>query len=317
MHCSVYRKWARAQAKNFQEPKKINGWKTTEEERMGKFVGVQFRDSGKVYDFDCGHFVLNKGDKVLVVTEEGPAVGCVCTEPQNDPKDSSDRKLKKVFRVATDEEIERYEKDCQLEKDVYEFCYQKVKQRSVPMSIVTVEKRFDGSKTIIYFTADGRVDFRQLVKDLVGRFRTRIEMRQIGVRHQAKMVGGLGTCGRPLCCSTFLNTFAPVTIKMAKKQNISLNPSKISGMCGRLMCCLTYEDAFYEQAKKKLPRIGKKVKTNEGEGKVIRQNVFTETVTVALAKEGEIEVNAKELKDSSKPQERFFKKKKSKKRSNH
>ncbi len=282
---------------------------------MSKYVGIQFRESGKVYDFDCGHFVLKKGDKVMVVTEEGPAVGCVCTEPQNEPKEGSDRKLKKVFRVATLEEIDRYERDCRLEKDVYDFCYQKVKDRSVPMSIVSVEKRFDGSKTIIYFTADGRVDFRQLVKDLVGRFRTRIEMRQIGVRHQAKMVGGLGTCGRPLCCSTFLNTFAPVTIKMAKKQNISLNPSKISGMCGRLMCCLTYEDKFYEQAKKKLPRIGKKVTTKEGDGKVIRQNVFKETVTVSLGSEGEIEVEAGEIKALSNPKERFFKKKKSKKRS--
>ena len=283
---------------------------------MSKFVGVQFRNSGKVYDFDCGHFVLSKGDKVLVVTEEGPAVGCVCTEPQNGAKNSSDRKLKKVFRVATLEEIDRYERDCRLEKDVYEFCYKKVKDRSVPMSIVSVERRFDGSKTIVYFTADGRVDFRQLVKDLVGRFRTRIEMRQIGVRHQAKMVGGLGACGRPLCCSTFLNTFAPVTIKMAKKQNISLNPSKISGMCGRLMCCLTYEDKFYEKAKKTLPRIGKKVVTKEGDGKVIRQNVFKETVTVILASGGEIEVRANQLKRSSRPKDRLFKKKKSK-RSNH
>ena len=194
----------------------------------------------------------------------------------------------------------------ELEQDVYEFCYLKVKERSVPMSIVSVERRFDGSKTIVYFTADGRVDFRQLVKDLVGKFRTRIEMRQIGVRHQAKMVGGLGTCGRPLCCSTFLNTFAPVTIKMAKKQNISLNPSKISGMCGRLMCCLTYEDEFYEQAKKKLPRIGKKVTTKEGDGKVIRQNVFKETVTVSLGSEGEIEVEADEIKEASQPKETLF-----------
>jgi len=280
---------------------------------MSKFIGVQFRSSGKVYDFDCGHVVLSKGDKVLVVTQEGPAVGCVCTEPQNDAKESSDRKLKKVFRIATHEEIDRYEKDCQLEKDVYDFCYKKVKDRSVPMSIVSVERRFDGSKTIVYFTADGRVDFRQLVKDLVGKFRTRIEMRQIGVRHQAKMVGGLGACGRPLCCSTFLNTFSPVTIKMAKKQNISLNPSKISGMCGRLMCCLTYEDKFYETAKKKLPRVGKKVVTKEGDGKVIRQNVFKGMVMVSLDTGGEIEVQADELKESSKPKERLFKKKKPKK----
>ncbi len=283
---------------------------------MSKSIGIQFRNSGKIYDFDCGLFILSKGDKVLVVTEEGPAVGCVCTEPQNSVIDDSDSKLKKVFRIATLEEIDRYENDCRIEKEVYEFCYQKVKERSVPMSIVSVERRFDGSKTVVYFTADGRVDFRQLVKDLVGKFRTRIEMRQIGVRHQAKMVGGLGTCGRPLCCATFLNTFAPVTIKMAKKQNISLNPNKISGMCGRLMCCLTYEDAFYEQIKKKLPRIGKTVVTKEGNGKVIRQNVFKETLTVSLASGGEIEVRVDDLNPPSKPKERLFKKKKPK-RSNH
>ena len=284
---------------------------------MSKSIGIQFRNSGKVYDFDCGHFVLSKGDKVLVVTEEGPAIGCVCTKPQNSVKNNSDHKFKKVFRVATLEEIDRYESDCRLEKEVYDFCYLKVKERSVPMSIVSVEKRFDGSKTVVYFTADGRVDFRQLVKDLVGKFRTRIEMRQIGVRHQAKMVGGLGACGRPLCCSTFLNTFAPVTIKMAKKQNISLNPSKISGMRGRLMCCLTYENAFYDKIKKKLPRIGKIVATKEGEGKVIRQNVFKETLTISLASGGEIEVKADELDRSSRPKERLFKKKKKLKRSNH
>ncbi len=283
---------------------------------MSKSIGIQFRNSGKVYDFDCGLFVLSKGDKVLVVTEEGPAVGCVCTEPQNSVTNDSDCKLKKVFRVATIEEVDRYENDCRIEKEVYEFCYRKVKERSVPMSIVSVERRFDGSKTVVYFTADGRVDFRELVKDLVGKFRTRIEMRQIGVRHQAKMVGGLGTCGRPLCCATFLNTFAPVTIKMAKKQNISLNPNKISGMCGRLMCCLTYEDAFYEQIKKKLPRIGKTVVTKEGDGKVIRQNVFKETLTVLLASGGEIEVKVDDLNPPSNPKERLFKKKKPK-RSNH
>ena len=283
---------------------------------MTKSIGIQFRNSGKVYDFDCGLFILSKGDKVLVVTEEGPAVGCVCTEPQNSVINDSDCKLKKVFRVATLEEVDRYENDCRIEKEVYDFCYRKVKERSVPMSIVSVERRFDGSKTVVYFTADGRVDFRELVKDLVGKFRTRIEMRQIGVRHQAKMVGGLGTCGRPLCCATFLNTFAPVTIKMAKKQNISLNPNKISGMCGRLMCCLTYEDAFYDQIKKKLPRIGKTVVTKEGDGKVIRQNVFKETLTVLLASGGEIEVQADDLNPPSNPKERLFKKKKPK-RSNH
>jgi cell fate regulator YaaT (PSP1 superfamily) len=281
---------------------------------MNKVVGIQFRAHGKVYDFESGHFVLNKGDKVMVVTEEGPAVGYVCTIPQNVAKNGPNRNLKKIFRLATPEEIERYEGDCNLEKDVYEYCHQKVKERSMPMRLVSVERRFDGSKIVVYFTADGRVDFRQLVKDLVGKFRTRIEMRQIGVRHQAKMVGGLGTCGRPLCCAAFLNRFDPVTIKMAKKQNISLNPNKISGMCGRLMCCLTYEHEYYEKIKRKLPKIGKRIMTQEGEGKIIRQNVLKETLTVALDSGTEIEVQVKDLpRASSLSKEGLFKRKKSKK----
>ncbi|MBW2352405.1 MAG: stage 0 sporulation protein [Deltaproteobacteria bacterium] len=262
---------------------------------MSKIVGVQFRNRGKIYDFSCGHFVLKKGDKVMVVTENGPAIGCVCTEPRNRPEDNPKQKLKKIFRLAKAEEIDSYEKGCNMEREVYEYCLLKVRERSLPMRLVSVERRFDGSKVIIYFTADGRVDFRQLVKDLVGRFRTRIEMRQIGVRHQAKMVGGLGSCGRPLCCSGFLNSFDPVTIKMAKRQNISLNPSKISGMCGRLMCCLSFEYEHYAKIKKKLPKIGKKVITKSGEGKVIRQNILKETLTVALDSGGEVEVQVNEF----------------------
>ena len=281
---------------------------------MNKVVGIQFRSHGKVYDFESGHFVLSKGDKVMVVTEEGPAIGYVCTTPQNLAKNGPNRKLKKIFRLATQEEIERYERDCNLEKEVYEYCHLKIKERLMPMRLVSVERRFDGSKMVVYFTADGRVDFRQLVKDLVGKFRTRIEMRQIGVRHQAKMVGGLGTCGRPLCCSAFLNRFDPVTIKMAKKQNISLNPNKISGMCGRLMCCLTYEHEYYEKIKKRLPKIGKRVMTKEGEGKIIRQNVLKETLTVVLDSGNELEVEAKDLpRAAGSSREGLFKKKKSRK----
>lgn len=262
---------------------------------MSKIVSIQFRDRGKVYDFASGHFVLKEGDKVMVVTENGPAIGSVCTKPRNRTEGDPNRKLKTIFRLATKEEIDRYEKGCSLEGEVYEYCHQKVKERSLPMCLVSVERRFDGSKVIIYFTADGRVDFRQLVKDLVGKFRTRIEMRQIGVRHQAKMVGGLGSCGRPLCCSSFLNSFDPVTIKMAKKQNISLNPNKISGMCGRLMCCLTYEYEYYAKIKKKLPKIGRMVMTKAGEGKIIRQNILKETLTVVLDSGDEIEVPATDI----------------------
>ncbi len=281
---------------------------------MNKIVGIQFRPHGKVYDFESGHFVLNKGDRVMVVTEEGPAIGCVCSMPQNMSGGGTDRNLKKIFRLATQEEIERYESDCSLENEVYEYCRLKVKERSMPMHLVSVERRFDGGKMIVYFTADGRVDFRQLVKDLVAKFRTRIEMRQIGVRHQAKMVGGLGTCGRPLCCSTFLSNFDPVTIKMAKKQNISLNPNKISGMCGRLMCCLTFEHEYYEKIKKNFPKIGKRITTKEGEGKVIRQNILKETITVSLDSGTDFDMPVKDLAAApSLLKEGLFKRKKPKK----
>ena len=262
---------------------------------MNKIVGIQFKSHDKVYDFDSGHFVLKKGDKVMVITEEGPAIGCVCTEPQNRTLNMPKRPLKKIFRLATKEEIEKYERITIQEEDVYNYCLKRANERSLSMRLVSVERRFDGSKIVVYFTADGRVDFRELVKDLVGKFRARIEMRQIGVRHQAKMVGALGTCGRPVCCSTFLNNFAPVTIRMAKEQNLSLNPGKISGMCGRLMCCLTYEHEYYERIKKDLIKIGKKVRTKHGEGKVIRQNVLKETLTIELESGDEIEIPAQDL----------------------
>lgn len=262
---------------------------------MNKIVGVRFRTNGKVYDFDSGHFVLKKGDKVMVITEEGPAIGCVCTDPQSRNTKNSNRPLKKIFRLATEEEIRRYEEGIRIEKEVYRYCYQRVKDRGIPMSLVGVERRFDGSKIIVYFTAEGRVDFRELVKDLVKKFRTRIEMRQIGVRHQAKMVGGLGTCGRPLCCATFIQSFEPVTIKMAKEQNLSLNPNKISGMCGRLMCCLAFEEDFYKEAKKEMPKIGKRIRTKYGEGKVVRQNALKKTITLILDSGAEVEVEVSEL----------------------
>jgi len=263
---------------------------------VNKIVGVKFRNNGKVYDFDSGHFVLKKGDKVMVITEEGPAIGCVCTDPQNRSPRDTNRPLKKIFRLATDEEVRRYEEGIKTEQEVYRYCYQRVREREIPMSLVGVERRFDGSKIVVYFTAEGRVDFRELVKDLVKRFRTRIEMRQIGVRHQAKMVGGLGTCGRPLCCATFIHSFEPVTIKMAKEQNLSLNPSKISGMCGRLMCCLAFEEDFYKEAKKEMPKVGKRIQTKFGEGKVVRQNALKRTVTVLLESGAETEVDVADIK---------------------
>ena len=262
---------------------------------MNKIIGIQFRNRGRIYDFHSGHFVLKIGHKVMVTTEEGPAVGCVCSMKQGSSNLGPGRPIKEISRLATKEEIERCNRNCALEKTVYQYCHEKIEQESVPMCLVSVEKRFDGSKIVVYFTADGRVDFRELVKDLGRKFRARIEMRQIGVRHEAKMVEGLGICGRALCCATFLNNFAPVTIKMAKEQNISLNPAKISGMCGRLMCCLTYEYEYYAKMRKRLPGIGKKVTTKDGEGKVVRQNVLKGVLTVMLESGNEIDVPARDL----------------------
>jgi len=271
---------------------------------MNKVVGVRFRNRGKIHDIDSGHFVLKKGDKVIILMEDGPEIGFVCSSMHLGEEIVSKRCLRKISHLATKEEIERQEKCADIEEKVYNFCYELIAEKAIPMSLVSVERRFDGSKIVVYFTADGRVDFRELVKDLGAKFRTRIEMRQIGVRHQAKMVEGLGICGRPLCCASFLNDFAPVTIKMAKEQNISLNPAKISGMCGRLMCCLNFEYENYESIKKNLPKIGKKVKTKDGEGKVTRQNILNESVTVLLESGNEIDVFVKDF-----IHEGFFRKK--------
>jgi len=262
---------------------------------MRKIVGIQLSQNGKVYHFDSGHFVLKKGDMVVVNTEQGQALGVVSFEPKSPDDNLPGRPLKKVYRMANKKDMERFEKKCELEKEVYTFCYNKIKDRALPMCLVSIDRLFDGSKIMVYFSADGRVDFRELVKDLVQKFHTRIEMRQIGVRHQAKMVGGLGTCGRQLCCSSFLGNFEPVSIRMAKKQNLSLNPAKISGMCGRLMCCLTYEYEFYNNARKKIPKIGKNVNTTKGKGKVIRQNVLKETLTVILDSREEIEISNEDI----------------------
>ncbi|MDB9823423.1 stage 0 sporulation family protein [Deltaproteobacteria bacterium] len=257
---------------------------------MRKIVGVRLRKNGKIYDFCSGHFVLKKGDKVVVNTEQGKALGVVCVNPKNPEDKVPERPLKKVYRMANEKDIRKYEKNCLLEKDVYAFCYENIKKRSLPMCLVAAERLFDGSKVIIYFSAEGRVDFRELVKDLVQKFHTRIEMRQIGVRHQAKMVGGLGPCGRQLCCSSFLRNFEPVSIKMAKKQNIALNPAKISGMCGRLMCCLSYEFHYYNDAVKNIPKVGKQVNTTKGKGKVIRQNILRESLTILIDSNEELDV---------------------------
>lgn len=262
---------------------------------MNKIVGIRLRPNGKIYNFDSCHFVLKLGDRVVVNTEQGNALGVVVVEPKQQEEGEPERELKTVQRMATAEDIKTDAKNREMEKEVYAFCYKKIQERSLPMSLVTAEQLFDGSKVVVYFSAEGRVDFRELVKDLVQKFHTRIEMRQIGVRHQAKMVGGLAPCGRELCCSSFLNKFDPVSIKMAKKQNLSLNPTKISGMCGRLMCCLSYEYDFYNKVSKNIPKIGKNIQTEKGAGKVIRHNVLKESVTVLLESDEEVDIKYDEI----------------------
>jgi cell fate regulator YaaT (PSP1 superfamily) len=267
-------------------------------------VRVQIGKYGRVCLFDAADLALSREDRVIVESEVGEICGTVFSEPQSPTMELAQRPLRKVLRLASEEEKERQNKNSEREKDIYDFCLQKIKQRSLPMRLISVECLFDTSKAIVYFTADGRVDFRELVKDLVQRFRMRIEMKQIGVRHQAKMVGGLGACGRQLCCTSFLGNFAPVSIKMAKEQNLSLNPSKISGMCGRLMCCLNYEFDYYEKERKDLPKVGKKVNTIYGMGKVIRQNILRERMTITLGSGEEKEISYDEIvRDTAPPKD--------------
>lgn len=249
---------------------------------MPKIVGVRFKENGKIYDFACNGIEVSKGDNVIVDTEDSLALGFVVRETEKNITPAKDRVLKNIIRIATEDDTARYKNNQIIEYEVLKYCQQCIEQREIPMALVAVDYRFDGSKIVIYFTAEGRVDFRELVKDLVCKFRIRIEMYQMGIRHQACMVGGIGHCGRILCCSSFLTNFIPVTIRMAKDQNISLKPNKISGMCGRLICCLAYEHEFYEDMKKKFPKVGKKVSTPNGDGKISRINSLKETLTVML-----------------------------------
>ena len=262
---------------------------------MNKIVGIRFRPEGKVYDFDSGHYVLKVDDRVIVKTELGISLGVVVTAPRKINDYLPKRELKQVFRLATPEDINQAEHVREIEKEARHYCLECIHKRQMEMNLVLVEGLFDLSKIIFYYTADGRVDFRELVKDLVQRFRTRIEMRQIGVRNQTKMVGGIGNCGRELCCTKFINRFEPVSVKMAKEQNLSLNPTKISGLCGRLMCCLSYEYDNYVETKKKLPKCNQQVHTKQGSGKVIRQNVLKSSVTLLLEDGKEMDIAPDEI----------------------
>lgn len=221
---------------------------------MHNVVGVRYREGCKVYNFDAGNMPLEPGDIVIVDSEQGMGVAVVAGELRQEERGPNDKPLKKVLRRATEDDRRRIEKNRAMEQEAFRVCQQKILEREMIMKLVRVEWAFDNSKATFYFTADGRVDFRDLVKDLAHRFKIRIEMRQIGVRDEAKMIGGFGPCGRELCCSSFLKDFEPVSIRMAKRQDLVLNPAKISGICGRLMCCLGYEYTFYDEAKKEARR---------------------------------------------------------------
>jgi cell fate regulator YaaT (PSP1 superfamily) len=247
-------------------------------------VGIRFKQAGKIYYFDPGQLDIKKDDRVIVETVRGVEYGFV--EFANKEINNNDivSPLKKVIRIATEQDLAQYEKNKERAKQAFETCLEKIEKHHLDMKLVDVEITFDMSKIIFYFTSDGRVDFRELVKDLASVFRTRIELRQIGVRDEAKMINGIGICGRTLCCSTFLSDFHPVSIKMAKDQGLSLNPSKISGICGRLMCCLKYEQDTYETLIKNLPHEGDIVNTPEGDGEVLSVSVLKQIVKTAVRK---------------------------------
>ena len=249
---------------------------------MATVIAVRFQKAGKLYYFDPAGIWANPGDHVIVETVRGIELGEVITSAREVPDEAIVAPLKNVLRLATEDDLRRAEANAKNEKMAFDLCLEKIAARKLEMKLISVEYTFDNSKVIFYFTANGRVDFRELVKDLAAVLKTRIELRQIGVRDEAKMLGGLGSCGRPICCGTFLGDFQPVSIKMAKEQNLSLNPTKISGQCGRLMCCLKYEQDYYEETLKKLPKVGKEVLTPDGVGNIVEINVLRERVKVKL-----------------------------------
>ena len=254
---------------------------------MTNVVGVRFKPVGKIYHFNPGEHDIKKGDKVIVETARGIEIGEVVTPIKEISEENISKPLKDVIRIATNEDIEKVAENKEKEKQAFSICNEMIKAHKLEMKLVEVEYTFDRTKVLFYFTADGRVDFRELVKDLAAKFRTRIELRQIGIRDESKTVGSVGICGRELCCSKFLGEFAPVTIKMAKEQGLSLNPTKISGTCGRLMCCLKYEQENYEELLKVTPRQGALVETPEGKGTVEYVEILKGIVKVRIESERE------------------------------
>jgi cell fate regulator YaaT (PSP1 superfamily) len=253
---------------------------------MTKVIGVRFRQAGKVYYFDPLDMVINRGDNVIVETARGMEYGRVVLGIKEIEDDKIISPLKPVTRIATDEDTKIEQENRVKEREAFKLCLEKIRKHELEMKLIDAEYTFDNNKLLFYFTADGRIDFRELVKDLASVFRTRIELRQIGVRDETKILGGIGICGRVLCCNSYLSEFAPVSIKMAKEQNLSLNPNKISGVCGRLMCCLKNEQDTYEYLNSKLPQVGDQVSTNDGlTGEVMNVNVLRQLIRVKVTLE--------------------------------
>lgn len=252
---------------------------------MVKVAGVRFKKAGKIYYFDPDELQVEKGINVIVETARGMEYGMVTSGIKEVSESEIVPPLKKIVRIADDNDAAQHKENIRKKQRALELCQEKVSKHNLQMKLIDVEYTFDNSKIIFYFTADGRVDFRELVKDLAGVFKMRIELRQIGVRDEAKMVGGIGTCGKPLCCHTWLPEFEPVSIKMAKVQNLSLNPTKISGICGRLMCCLKYENDSYYEMRKGMPESGERIKTVDGTGVVIETNILENKIKVRLVLE--------------------------------
>ncbi|MEA5003300.1 MAG: stage 0 sporulation family protein [Christensenella sp.] len=265
---------------------------------MSSVIGVRFSEVGKIYYFDPGNLEIEMGDKVVVETVRGVEFGEVVLAPREMTEKEIVKPLKKVVKKADEKDFKKLEKNKKRQKEAFDICTEKIGKHKMDMKLIDVEYTFDGGKIIFYFTAEGRVDFRELVKELASVFKTRIELRQIGVRDEAKKIGGLGPCGRPCCCSAFLGDFQPVSIKMAKDQNLSLSPTKISGLCGRLMCCLNYEQEHYHQMRKKLPRVGAIVMTCDGEACVIDTNALTEKIRAKrILPDGTFEIREYDLAD--------------------
>ncbi len=264
---------------------------------MIKVVGVRFKKAGKIYYFDPDNLDINADSHVIVETARGIEYGRVVIANREVPEEAIVAPLKKVIRVASEKDDRQVEENNKKEKEAFEVCVKKIKEHNLDMKLIDVEYTFDNNKILFYFTADGRVDFRELVKDLATVFKTRIELRQIGVRDETKMLGGTGFCGRELCCCTYLGEFEPVSIKMAKEQSLSINPAKISGTCGRLMCCLRYEYEVYEDKLERVPKVGAIVSTPSGQGVVMGVDLLKEIVKVKLDNDGQADLKVYEAKD--------------------